>query len=373
MLRLAGEAGRINAGSRALPYLQRAALTPHLRDLARTHEVGLKQLRETTAQAAGQEVPALVPMRRIRIRDFVFTAMIALAIYLVIAQLAKIGFHTIANELRHAEIAWVVLGLVLAQLALVAQGISVRGTVTTPLPLLPCVVLQSAIKFINMTVPSSAGAIAINVRFLQRMGTPTSQALVAGAVDDFSSTLIEVALVLVTLPFVKIAIDTSDLTSNAPSGRLIVTVLVVLVLIVAALFAIPAVRAKVLPPIRSGAAGLWAVMRDRRKRLELFGGNLGAEILYALTLGAVCHAYGISLSFATLLLVNTAASAFSGLIPTPGGVGAAEASLTAGLVAVGVDNSTAFAIAFTHRICTYYLPPIWGYFSAQWLSRKAYI
>src|SRR4029077_2493262 len=134
--------------------------------------------------------------------------------------------------------------------------------------------------------------------------------------------------------------------------------------------AIPAVRAKVLPPVRSGAAGLWAVIRDRHKRLELCGGTLGAEILYALTLGAVCHAYGISLSFATLLLVNTAASAFSGLIPTPGGVGAAEASLTAGLVAVGVDIPTASAIAFTHRICTYYLPPIWGYFSAQWLSRK---
>ena len=57
----------------------------------------------------------------------------------------------------------------------------------------------------------------------------------------------------------------------------------------------------------------------------------------------------------------------------PGGVGAAEASLTAGLVAVGVDDSTAFAIAFTHRLCTYYLPPIWGYFSMRWLSRGAYI
>ena len=30
--------------ARVLPYLQRAALTPHLRDLARTHEVGLEEL-----------------------------------------------------------------------------------------------------------------------------------------------------------------------------------------------------------------------------------------------------------------------------------------------------------------------------------------
>ena len=50
------------------------------------------------------------------------------------------------------------------------------------------------------------------------------------------------------------------------------------------------------------------------------------------------------------------ASALAGLIPVPGGVGAAEASLTAGLFAVGVDDSTAFAIALTYRLCTSYLP-----------------
>src|SRR5262249_59903209 len=137
--------------------------------------------------------------------------------------------------------------------------------------------------------------------------------------------------------------------------------------------AIRAARARSLPPIRTAVTGLRTVLRDRHKRLELFGGHLSSEILYALTLGAVCHAYGVGLSLAALLLVNTAASSFSGLIPTPGGVGAAEPSLTAGLVALGVGSSVAFAIAFTHRICTYYLPPIWGYFSTQSLSRKAYI
>jgi hypothetical protein len=42
-------------------------------------------------------------------------------------------------------------------------------------------------------------------------------------------------------------------------------------------------------------------------------------------------------------------------------------------VAVGVDESTAFAIALTHRICTNYLPPVWGYFSMRWLVRKGYV
>jgi uncharacterized membrane protein YbhN (UPF0104 family) len=234
-------------------------------------------------------------------------------------------------------------------------------------------VLQSAIKFINLTVPSSAGRIGVNVRFLQRGGAPTGQAFAAGAIDDLSEKIVEIALVLLLLPFVHIQVSAGDLKGGVPSGRLIVTVLAVLAVIVIALLCIPSVRAKALPSVRSAASGLWAVARDRRKRLELFGGQLGVEVLYALTLGAACLAYGVNLTFAQLVVVNTAASAFSSLIPSPGGVGTAEASLTAGLVAMGVADSTAFAIAFTHRLCTYYLPPIWGYFSMQWLERKAYI
>jgi glycosyltransferase 2 family protein len=372
-LRHALSAGHGDAVARALPYLQRAALTPHLRDLARTHEVGLKDLRTAAAEATGQQLPDLVPMRRVRPRDFLITAMIAVAAYLIITQLAEIGFGTIADELRSAEVAWIVVGLILAQLTFVGRGISLRGAVPTPLPLLPCVVVQSAIKFINMTVPSSAGRIALSVRFLQRMGAPTPEAVAAGAVDDASETLVQLALVLVTIPFVDVAINAGALKGGVPPGRIILAVLALLALMALAIAFVPRVREKVLPPIRAAASSLWAVARDRRKRLELFGGNAAAEMLYALTLGSACLAYGVHLNFAQLLFVNEAAAALSGLVPVPGGVGAAEASITAGLVAMGVDDSTAFAIAFTHRLCTYYLPPIWGYFSMQWLRRKAYI
>jgi glycosyltransferase 2 family protein len=84
-------------------------------------------------------------------------------------------------------------------------------------------------------------------------------------------------------------------------------------------------------------------------------------------------AYGVDLNLGQLIFVNTAASVLSSLVPVPGGIGAAEASLSAGLIAVGVDESTAFAIAITQRLCTFYLPPIWGYGSLRWLSRKGFI
>ena len=61
------------------------------------------------------------------------------------------------------------------------------------------------------------------------------------------------------------------------------------------------------------------------------------------------------------------------MVPVPGGIGAAEAALSAGLIAMGVDQSTAFAIAITQRLCTFYLPPIWGYVSLRWLVGKGYL
>jgi glycosyltransferase 2 family protein len=372
-LKKAVDAGWGDAVGRVLPYLQRAALTPHLRDLARAHEVDLKQLRAAAAAATGQEAPEVAPLHRIRPRDLLLTAALILAAYLLISKLAAIGFGTIAHELGKADLAWVVVALILAQTTFVASGVSVRGAVATPLPLLPCVVLQSAIKFINLTVPSSAGRIGMNLRFLQRMGTPLPEAVAAGAVDDASETIVQVGLFLLVIPFVHVSVDTGQFHGTGPDTRLVLAIVAALVISVIVLLAVPKIRAKVLPPVRQALSGLWTVARDRHKRLELFGGNVGSELLYAIALGATCLAYGVHLNLAELVFVNTAASVLSSLIPVPGGIGAAEASLSAGLIAVGVDESTAFAIALTQRLCTFYLPPIWGYLSLRWLTRKGYV
>jgi uncharacterized membrane protein YbhN (UPF0104 family) len=228
-------------------------------------------------------------------------------------------------------------------------------------------------KFINLTVPSSAGRIGMNLRFLQRMGVPSPQAVAAGAVDDVSETIVQVALFVVVLPFVNVHVDTNKFHGAAPDSRLVAAIVVAVVVSVVVVLAMPKLRAKVVPAVRSAFSGLWEVARDRRKRLELFGGNIVSELLYALSLGATCLAFGVDLNLAQLVFINTAASVLSSLIPTPGGIGAAEASLSAGLIAIGVDEPTAFAIAITQRLWTFYLPPIWGYVSLRWLTRKGYI
>ena len=372
-LQRAVDAGWRDSIARVLPYLQPAALTPHLRDLARSHEVGLRDLRAAAARAAGTEPPEIVPLRRVRAKDVALMGALVFAAYLLISQLADIGFGTIADELREAELAWVVVALVLAQTTFIPSGISVRGGVATPLPLLPCVVLQSALKFINLTVPSSAGRVATNLRCLQRMGAPRAEAIAGGAIDDVSNTVVQASLFLLVLPFVGMSLDTSQFKGAGPDRRLLVAIGVALLLSAVVVLAVPRIRARVVPGIRDALRGLWSVARVRRKRMEVFGGSLASELLYALALGATCLAYGADLNVGQLVFVNTSASVLSGLVPVPGGIGAAEAALSAGLIAMGVGQSTAFAIAITQRLCTFYLPPIWGYVSLRWLSRKGYI
>jgi len=373
-LRAAIDGVGTDAVAGALPYLQRSALTPHGRDLARHSDVALKELRAAAASATNQEEPPeLASISRVTWKGILTTGLVGVAGYLLIKQLGEIGFGTIADELRTASISWVVLGVVLAQITLISDAVSLRGAVKTPLPLLPCVALESAVKFVSLTVPGSAARTAMNVRFLQRMGAPTPEAVAAAAVDGVSETVIQTLLVALLLPFVDLKVDTSQLGHGGPDPQMVGLVLGALVAGVIVSLTVPRLRAMVVPGVRSALGSLWTVARSRRKRVELFGANLATQVLFALTLGAACQAYGVDLSLAQLLLVNMAASALSSLVPVPGGIGAAEAGITAGLVAVGVDQDTALAIAITHRLCTYFLPPLWGYFALRWLQQKAYV
>ena len=367
-------AGRGDAAiAAALPYMERAALTPHLRDLAHDHDVEIEKLRKAAAERTGAKLPELVPVRRVRPRDFLFAGLVALAAYLLISKLAKIGFGTIAHELRQSQLAWVGVAVLLALLTYVPQAIALQGAVETPLPLLPCIVLQPADKFLNLTIPGSAGSIALTIRFLQKLGAPLGEAATAGTIDGLAETLLQIVLVLILLPFGHFRLKTSQLAGAVPSARFIGVIFGVLVAAVVVTFAVPTIRRRILPPIRDAFRSLKVVAETPRKLGQLFGGLLAKEVIYALTLGAAALAYGVHINLADLILVNVISSTLASLVPVPGGIGAAEAALSGGLVAIGVPQATAFAIALTDRLCTFYLPPIWGYASLRWLTRKGYV
>ena len=155
--------------------------------------------------------------------------------------------------------------------------------------------------------------------------------------------------------------------------RLFGLVVVVAAAAVVVVLAVPRLRAKALPHVREGFSAVKGSVTDPHRLARVAGGTLAQKILYALTLAAAVAAYGGTLSFGEAIFVNCAVSLFVGLIPVPGGIGVAETALSGALIAVGVPQEIAVAAAITHRVCTSYIPPVFGWYASRWLTARDYL
>jgi uncharacterized membrane protein YbhN (UPF0104 family)/tRNA A-37 threonylcarbamoyl transferase component Bud32 len=364
-----------DAIAEAVPYLQRAALTPELRDEVRHRDFDIRGLRRQAADATDTEIPEVVQLRRVSLRDVVFMVLLAVAGYLIISEFADIGFATIWAELSSAQWEWLVVTLLVAQLIYLTQAVAVQGAIPAPLPYGPTVVLQSALKFIGLTVPTTAGRIAVTLRYFQKLGVKPATALASSALDGIAGSFIEIVLFILVWPTVDIDLNLSDAGSVDYAGLFMLGLILLVVGVLAAMVAlmVPKVRARIVPQIKAAGHSLATVFRSPRQLGLLLGGNLGNELVNALALTAASHAYGPGVSIGEALIIAMGVTLFTSIVPVPGGIGVAEAGLTTGLVAVGVPEAAAFATALTYRLATYYLPPIWGYASLRWLSNKGFV
>ena len=73
-------------------------------------------------------------------------------------------------------------------------------------------------------------------------------------------------------------------------------------------------------------------------------------------------AFGAGPSFTSVALVYLVGSVVSSIAPTPGGIGAVEATLIAGLTSAGMTSPSAVAAVMVFRIATFWIPllPGWG-------------
>ena len=158
-----------------------------------------------------------------------------------------------------------------------------------------------------------------------------------------------------------------------PSG-LMVLVAVVGVLTIAGLLRWSSrVQERVVAPGRAAAHALRAAASRPRQALRLFGGSIGVTGMYALALAASLHAFGADPPFVDVLAVYLGGSALGSLSPTPGGLGAIEAALVAGITALGVATASAVAGVLAFRLLTFWIPIVPGMFTFRHLRRRSVI
>ena len=352
-----------------LAYLQAAALTPATREGLKSAQMDLDALRKAAAAAAGVEEPELVPLRRVTWGSLVQVALIAIGAWVLIPAVANLGLDAIVHELSGADWPWVILALVISPSVQVAEALSTLGASLRPLRFGPVLLLQFAIRFIALAVPSSAARIALSVRFFQRSGVPTAQAITIGAIDSVTGFVIQAFILAVIALANLVTLDLSIQDSLDFTGRLLILGAVVVVILVVAAIFVPRIRRMISPHLVEARTAA-RVLRQPMKLLQLFGGNMAAQLLLAAVLGLCLRAFGQQATMAELLVATTLTSLLAGIVPVPGGIGVSEATTIALLVAMGIPESPALAATLTFRIITFYLPPAWGVIAMRSLKRN---
>jgi uncharacterized protein (TIRG00374 family) len=89
-----------------------------------------------------------------------------------------------------------------------------------------------------------------------------------------------------------------------------------------------------------------------------------------LCLAACVAAFGRSVPVASIAVVYLTGSAIGSIMPTPGGLGAVEAALIAGLTAAGMPGAVAVSSVLLFRLLTFWLPVPFGWAALHFLERE---
>lgn len=311
------------------------------------------------------------PARLERVRPRTLISFIAGAIgaYFLLTQLTHIEFGPLV---ANAQWGWVAAAVLFSALSYFAAAMALLGFVPERVPFLRAVAAQVAGSFVKIVAPAAVGGVALNTRFLQRAGVRPGLAVASvGASQLFGLG----CHILMLLSFGYLT-GTEKTPSLSPSRTVIAGLLTVAVLVLV-VTSVPFLRKFLVTRVRSLFAGVIPRMLDVLQRPQKLVTGIGGMLLltacFVMCLDASIRAFGddsTSLSLASVAVVFLAGNALGSAAPTPGGVGAVEASLTLGLIAVGLPKEVAAPAVLLYRLLTLWIPVLPGWLFFNHLSRK---
>ena len=357
----------------AVPLLQPLALSAGTRREIKGQDGLLRNTRAAAVTASGGEKDQdLARLQRVRPRTLLAIAALAGAFYFLLPQIAQVSSSW--HALEHANWAWLPVIIVLSALTYVASAMALVGSVPGRVPFGPAVLTQGASSFINRVSPANIGGMALNTRFLQKNGTGTPASVAAVGVNALAGAVVHIVMIVVFF-----ALAGHDLTKafKLPSGSKILLVLAVIIALIGVILATRPgrrwTRKQLIPGARSAAGSLRQAAASPVKLSLLFGGSALVTLAYIAGLAASVQAFGGGPGLVVLGAVYLAAAALAAAAPTPGGLGAIEAALVAGLTGVGMQPGPAVSAVLLYRLATYWLPVLPGWLSWRSLQHRGYV
>ncbi len=356
----------------AVPLLQPLALSAGTRRAIAHRDGLLTKTRVAAAAASGLESTDIARIQRVRPRTLLAIAALAGAFYFLLPQLAQVGSSWTA--IQSAEWAWLPLVIALSAATYLASAVSLMGAVQQHIRFWPTVLAQAASSFVNRVSPANVGGMALNARFLQRSGVETSSGIAAVGVNSLAGAVVHLIMIVAFFTWAGHGLNQAF---KLPSGSKLLLILAIVAAIVGiGLATRPGRRlaaGKLIPALRSAGASLKHVAANPGKMIMLFGGSALVTLAYIGALTVSVEAFGGGPGFALVGAVYLGAAAIAAAAPSPGGLGAIEAALVAGLTGVGMPAGPAISAVLLYRLATYWLPVAPGWLSWRTLLRREYV
>jgi undecaprenyl-diphosphatase len=236
------------------------------------------------------------------------------------------------------------------------------------------VLAQAASSFVNRVSPANVGGMALNARYLQKSGVETGAGVAAVGVNSVAGAIVHLVLLVAFFTWAGRGLANAF---KLPSTSKLLLILVIVVAIVGSVLATRPGRrfaaGKLIPGLRSAAVSLRQVAQKPGKMIMLFGGSVLITLAYVGGLAASIQAFGGGPGIILIGAVYMGAAAIAAAAPSPGGLGAIEAALVAGLTGVGMQAGPAVSAVLLYRLATYWLPVAPGWLSWRALLRRDYV
>ncbi|MFI9261709.1 lysylphosphatidylglycerol synthase domain-containing protein [Streptomyces sioyaensis] len=296
----------------------------------------------------------------------------AFAVYLLLSQLTHFNLGDVVSK---AGWVWVLVAAFFSALTYIAAAMSLLGFVTERVSFVRTVIAQIAGNFVKLVAPAAIGGVALNTRFLQRAGVRPGLAVASVGASQLFGLGSHILLLLIF----GYLTGTQEQTPSISPSRTVIAGLLTVAVLVLVVTAVPALRKFVSRRVRSLFAGVVPRMLDilqrPRKLVTGIGGMLLLTAANVMCLDASIRAFGggDKLTYASIAVAFLAGNALGSAAPTPGGVGAVEGALIAGLTVSGLAADIAFPAVLLFRLLVFWLPVLPGWLAFNYLTRKGEI
>ncbi len=294
--------------------------------------------------------------------------LVVFGLLMIVLVPATSGLNRSLAALGQADVDLIVAAAGCVALTYCFAALTYKMLALKPVKYLPTLCIQIAGGFVNRLLPAGLGGLGINLLYLKkkRHALPAATAVVSA--NNFVGFLGNITLITLALLLTSTALPKLSVPRVSPWVFGLVAGLVLLGVFVSF--------------IRHGWSGRlrrflhrfgesFALYGNRKRRfMAAIFSSMVLTGLHVAALYLVSQALGLPLVPVQALLAVSVGAIAGALVPTPGGLGGAEAGLLAVIVSFGIPPESGLTAVLTYRLLTFWLPLLPGFLMLQFVEKR---